>query len=107
MRIVLALLMSFVLLQSESFAISGGPVFRGSLNVVGTYAGVLVETSTTDTSAAAPAIGLFTLGIPASALATGTLLFFDQGRIYTGSISAVADPTNGKITGLLEATFTF
>ena len=41
MRIVLGCLMCLVLPLSQAFAISGGPVYPGNTNVVGTYAGVI------------------------------------------------------------------
>jgi hypothetical protein len=117
MKILLACLMCLVLVASECFAISGGPVFSGSLNVVGTYAGVIKRPSETppasppcplmESGCAANSLGVFSVGVPASGISSGTFVMFSQGRVFTGTIRGTADPGQAKLTGVLNATFDF
>jgi hypothetical protein len=117
MKILLACLMCLVLTASECFAISGGPVFGGGTNVVGTYAGVIKRPSETppasppcpliESGCAANSLGVFSVGVPASGISSGTFVMFSQGRIFTGTIRGTADPTQAKLTGVLNATFDF
>jgi hypothetical protein len=86
------------------FALKGGPVFGGKGNVVGTYAGVLVPSLTvglTDNS-----LVLFTLNIPQTGLASGTLAVFRNGLFYSGTIRGSADPDTAKLFGAINASFT-
>jgi hypothetical protein len=111
MKSVLALLISFVFIEAQAFALSGGPVFPGNQQIQGEYAGVLIPDTSfvpaagvaTDTNA----LGLFDLNIPQTGLATGTFLMFSQGRVFTGTINAFGDPDSAEVQGILQATFTF
>lgn len=112
MKKVLSSLMAFVVLQAQSYALSGGPVFGGTatLNVVGTYAGVLVPDAVSDdvnarTSAAS--IGLFSLGVPESGPSVGSAIVFVDGIAFNGAIIGVADPGNGRLRGVIDALSTF
>src|SRR5687768_1508213 len=73
MQRVLSLLLAFTFLQTQSWALSGGPNYGGAgQSIIGTYAGVLLP----DLEAAAltgglvqldqNALGLFAIGIPSS-----------------------------------------
>lgn len=115
---------------SAAYAISGGPHYPGSANIVGTYAGVLVPTPTpaavptatpsptgtpTPTPAPTPpdpndphnSIGIFSVGVPQSGLATGVFVMFTQGRVFNGSIEGVGDPEKATLKGILTARFDF
>jgi len=109
--------MCLVLTASECIAISGGPIFPGSLNVVGSYAGVIKRPSDTPpavlncpppmSGCSANSLGVFSIGVPASGISSGTFVMFSQGRIFTGTIRGTADPGTARLTGVLNATFDF
>lgn len=117
MQKVLSLLLAYVLLQAQSFALRGGPVFPTGLglNVVGTYAGVLIPTQTktasvsspTDSVSSSAAIGLFTLGVNDSGPAIGAAIVFVKGTSFNGNIIGVADPGSGAISAIVDAVSTF
>ena len=128
MKIVFPMLLCYVLTTAQTFALSGGPVF-GSARVVttGIYAGVLQGLEETDSTTNGPAIpgdpvatppsattgtpsnalGLFSLNVPTTMLATGAFMLFADGEIFSGTINASADPDSGQLKGLLEGTFNF
>lgn len=127
MKSLFPLLLSYALMTSQTFAISGGPVFGGGgVNVPGLYSGVLQGVTETDGPTGGPAIpgdpvvpsdgtggtpanaiGLFDLTIPATTLATGTFLMFADGVVFAGTIDASGDVDNGLIQGILQATYDF
>ena len=89
--------MCFILNLSQAFAISGGPWSGGNkaIGVVGTYAGVLH-----DVVVGSGNLGIFTLSIPQTGLATGNVFIFTGQRAFSGPITGLADPN----TDVLEAT---
>ncbi len=102
------------LLAALSLAISGGPDYGRAGSVAGTYAGVLNPLSCTAAPSPTPtgrcganSIGVFALTVPKSGSSTGPFVVFDQGEAYVGTITATADPKNGKITGLFAGSFTY
>jgi hypothetical protein len=119
MKKLLSLLLAYVFLQTESWALSGGPVFSGSQqSLVGTYAGALLPsggfdadattstgTTTTCASASANGLGLFTLSVPDTGLGTGDFVYFSEGRTFTGTITGLADPEKSQLIGLLKGQF--
>jgi hypothetical protein len=111
MRILLALLLCFVLLQTECHALHASDGRGAPIDVVGTYAGVMLPFTEEDVAdplvVAANAIALFSLSVPQTGLATGAMLIFSEGRVFTGTINAFADPDRGTIRGVLDATFDF
>jgi hypothetical protein len=112
MKIVLACLMCVLLSASECFAISGGPVFNTSINVVGTYAGVIKIPHPNAPPSDIPdcaknSLGVFSVGVPTTGIASGDFVMFSQGRIFTGTIRGTADPGRAKLIGVLNATFDF
>ncbi len=124
MKKLLPILLCYVLMTTQVYAISGGPVFGGSdLNPVGTYSGVinvtkeldnddpvvdpvtgnLVPSEVTDVNA----IGLFDLGVPSTSVATGSFLLFVDGVVYTGTITASVNPDSDQLSGIVQGTFGF
>ena len=107
MNRILSLLVAFVFIQTQAFALSGGPNYGGTTAVyTGTYAGVLLP----DAGAVgglvaldANSLGLFVLGVPQTGVATGGVGFFNKGEVFVGKIVALIDPDNGELTGLMEA----
>lgn len=116
--------MCLVFTATQSFAISGGPPYPGSTNVVGVYAGVMkprkvpttcpVDPSTCPDSppgCSANSLGVFSIGAAESGLATGTFVMFSQGRTFNGTIQGTADPgkdsNSARINAVLSATFNF
>jgi hypothetical protein len=116
MKKVLSLLMAFVFLQAQSYALSGGPDYGSpaNLNVVGTYAGVLVPESVTDESEdvgqvvqSAANIGLFSLGVPDSGPSVGSAIVFVEGTAFNGAIIGVVDPGTGSFRAIIDAVSTY
>ena len=118
MHKVFSLLLAFVFLQTQAWALSGGPVFGGSgqISVVGTYAGALLPTvesefaDPTDPANVAQnsqfnGLGLFTLSVPETGLGTGTFVYFSEGRTFTGTITGLADPERQTLIGLVKGQF--
>ena len=129
MKSVFPLLLCYVFMTAQTYAISGGPVFGGgNVTTTGIYSGVIqgTEESDTPTGTTEPpipgdpvpndptggtggtpsnALGLFTLNVPTTLLAAGTFILFADGEIFTGTINASVDPDNGQLKGLLEGTF--
>lgn len=128
MKPLFPLLLTYVMLTTQTFAISGGPVFGGGgVNVPGIYSGVLQGVTETQGASGGPvipgdpvppadngttgepsnAIGLFDLTIPVTALATGTFIMFADGVVFTGTIDASGDIDTGIIQGVLQGAFEF
>lgn len=113
MKKVLSLLVAFVFLQTQSWALSGGPVYPGGdlTTYTGTYAGVLIPQTAQNAAAVAnppaSAIGLFTFKQPTTGFATGTLVTFVNGAAFNGTIQGVLDPQQGQFNGVLDATSSF
>lgn len=112
MKRVLSLLLALAFLRAETYAISGGPDFGGTIDIVGTYSGVLVQQLTPELieSGESGSMALFTMGIPESGLATGRTLVFSAGRVYSGTITGVGAVTSSdqaSFKGIIEASFNF
>ena len=113
MKKVLSLLMAFVFLQAQVWALSGGP-FGGpqtQQSFSGSYAGVLipetVEGAVGPDPNRASSIGLFTLAQPDVGPATGSLVAFVNGTAFNGTITGIIDPDDSSFTGIIDATSTF
>lgn len=107
MKALFGCLLCLVLAVSQSFAIKGGPPFPASTNLVGSYAGVLQGVFDPTTPASSNSIGVFSLGVPKTGIATGPFVMFSRGRVFSGTIQGTADPTKASISGLLDARFNF
>ena len=128
MKKLFPLLLSYVLMSTQCYAISGGPVFGGgrSIDVVGAYSGTILGVSETDSTqgpaipgeapgsvptgtgtVASNALGLFDLTVPGVSTATGAFILFASGRVFGGTISASVDPDTAKLSGVLDGSYTF
>ncbi len=113
MKQVLSLLITFVFLQTQTWAIGGGPQSGASTSSVlnGTYSGALLPLSTVSTSTGVTTttgqngLGLFTLALPTTGYGTGQFVYFTEGRTFTGTITGLADPQKLKFVGLLKGQF--
>ncbi len=118
MKKILPILLCYVLMTSQVFAISGGPVFgSGTINPVGTYSGVVqgvsqgVSSTTTFTgnvntdliggTVPSTALGLFSLSVPTTSVATGAFILFSNGSTFTGNIDASIDVDSNQLSGLV------
>lgn len=114
MKRVLSFLLMIVFTNAQVstvFAKSGGPDLVGSQNVdtIGTFAGVMIpesESNPTNTSSS-NSIGLFSLGVPDAGMANGAAVIFVEGTAFNGTITGVADPLNGTLVGIFDATSTY
>ncbi len=98
MKQILSLLLAFVFVQTQCWALSGGPVYPGnSASVSGTYAGVLLPSGL-----GANALGLFVIESPDSGLATGDFVFFASGSTFRGTILGIIDPDSRKLSAVTE-----
>jgi hypothetical protein len=98
MKKVLSLLVGFVFLQAQSWALSGGPVFPGSpASVKGTYAGSMIPSS------GANGLGIFALGVPPTGLASGIFAMFVSGGAFYGSMIGIIDPDKLTLNALAQA----
>ena len=98
MKALLGALMCLVFTMAQTFAISGGPFQgRSRIGVIGTYAGVLH-----DVVMGSGNLGIFTLSVPQTGLATGNVFIFTSERTFSGPINANADPNTDIVEGTLQ-----
>ena len=101
-------LLCLILASSQAFALKGGPDYGGSsTSLVGTYAGVLQGLFDPTNPLSSNSIGIFSLGIPQTSLASGAFIMFAQGRVFRGTMNGVGDPNNSSFKGILEATYNY
>ena len=107
MKAILGVLLCYVLFASECFAHKGGPFDGGGVTIstTGTFAGVLLPDP--NISPFANSIGLFTAVFPKTGLGTGSLVIFQTGQTYTGTIQGLIDPKGAVVAALLYATFPY
>lgn len=112
MKKVLSLLVAFVFMQVQTWALSGGPQYGGNqASVSGTYAGVFTGIGGTAInlgsgnlvdSAGTNAVGLFVIGVPITDIANGTMAIFFEGAFFQGGILGIADPNKQTLTGVCQ-----
>ena len=113
MRALLGILLSILLLQSQVFALSGGPDYNrggGIASITGTYGGVMVEQCNCDGTSIGGSVGVYTLEIAQRSTSTGTILIFNSGRVYTGTITGIGDTSGSKgstFKAIIEASFNY
>lgn len=116
MKKVLSLLVAFVFLQVQSWALSGGPDYSrlnggtsGNPSIIGTYGGVLIPTS----ASAAPAtpqpasVGVFSISVPETGVSAGVAIMFVNGVAFIGNVAGMADVDNQSIQGLIAGESNF
>jgi hypothetical protein len=111
MKTLLAILLSFIITEAPVLAIHGGYTLGGSESTIGTYAGILVPTSSTALVTGSNAVdygtnalGIFTLGIADVGAGSGALEIFAGPNEAVGTIVALPDPKNvGGILGIITA----
>lgn len=111
MKQVLSLLLLQVFLHTQAWALSGGPDYsqgRGAPvnSLIGTYSGVMIPEETPGGLPNA-SIGLFSVTIPATGLATGGAIVFANGAAFTGNMLAVGDPDKSTLDGIFAGTSNF
>ena len=120
-------------MTTQAYAISGGPVFGGSsLNPVGVYSGTITVKSESDfnnpvrdpvtgipiidpntgqtkptVSTNVNALGLFSLGVPSTNVATGAFLIFVDGIVFRGTITASVNPDRAQLNGVINGTYNY
>lgn len=108
MKNILSLLVAFVFVQTQCWALSGGPHYGGNTTAVsGTYAGVFTGISSTAAPVAgavpgANSLGVFVIGVPITDLARGSIALFAEGVFYQGGIFAIVDPNKQKLSGIAQ-----
>ena len=108
MKKVLSLLVAYIFLQTQIWAIGGGPNQGGGTaasSLVGSYAGALLPSSTSTGAQQFNGLGLFTLSLPQSGLGKGDFVYFSEGKTFTGSITGLGDPNKQQFVGLVKAQF--
>ena len=107
MKILLSLLLSFLFLNAQVYALNsnissnGGPNYGTLGNINGTYAGVLTPASGAPTNA----LGLFDLVLKSTGIGSGSFLVFENGLSFSGTIDALGDPNSQAVKGILQASF--
>src|SRR5436305_708414 len=100
MKTLVGCQMCLVLTLWQGFAISGGPFSGGGrVAVTGTYAGVLVAIVDPTIGLPDNSLGLFTMKVPQTDLATGIVAVFRNGFVYTGGSQSIA--TGGDDPGII------
>jgi hypothetical protein len=114
MKKALSLLLAFMFIQTQTWALSGGPVYATTPtgDLTGGYTGAFVAKSIK----AGPGVviapltptgmGVFSLLVPVQGPATGTTVFFQGNVTYSGTIIGAANSSNRTLTGIIDATST-
>ena len=113
MKKILSLLMCYVFLQAETFALRGGPGGVGNAQLSGTYSAVLLQSSPQFdinniqvTVGPGPGLGLVTLTVPANGPAVGNMLIFDSQtqNTFLGKVNGISNVQTGELIGLVSGT---
>ena len=100
-------LLCLVLATSQAFALKGGPQYPGASNVAGTYAGVLQGLLDPTDPRSSNSIGIFSVGVPQTGLSSGAFVMFAQGRVFSGTIRGVGQPSGSSFKAILNATYDY
>ena len=94
MKKLLSLLMCYVFLQAETFALRGGPGGGNGARVAGTFSGVMIENDGLGTD-----VGLFLLNAATGGASTGQLVIFSQSaassEAYDCNMTGLTDSSRG------------
>lgn len=98
MKKILSLLMCYVFLQAETFALRGGPTGGGAGKVTGSFSGIMLEASP-DPAKISADIGLFIMSAAISGPSVGYLIIFSQGekdsKVYNCKMTGLSDTSRG------------
>ena len=102
MKRLLSLLMCYVFLQAETFAMRGGPNgASGVLQATGSYSGILI-----DVTPGGGDVGLFVVSIISSGPSIGQVALFSSSATdvdyYTGVLTGLSDPAKGNFIGVFN-----
>lgn len=111
MKKALSLLLAFMFLQVQMWALSGGPVLTPQTSdLTGVYSGVMVAQSVTGAQPSilsqTSSLGVWSLSVPIAGPTTGTTVIFQNNIVYTGTITAAADNRRRTIAGIINTTST-
>ena len=100
MKKILSLLMCYVFLQAETFALRGGPTGGGSGKVTGSFSGIMLEKpDPADPAKISSDIGLFIMTAAISGPSVGYLIIFSQGqkdsKVYNCKMTGLSDTSRG------------
>ena len=105
MKKLLSLLMCYVFLQAETFALRGGPNQAGGPKVSGAYSGVIIDTG------GSGGVGLFLLNAANGGASSGQMVIFSQSAAgsesYNCTIIGLSDTSrggSGKFIGVFHGT---
>ena len=112
MKKILSLLMCYVFLQAETFALRGGPNGAGSGKVTGSFSGIMLEKpDPADPAKISADIGLFIMSAAISGPSVGYLIIFSQGekdsKVYNCKMTGLSDTSvggSGTFYGLFAGT---
>jgi len=104
MKKLLSLLMCYVFLQAETFAMRGGPSGSGSiLQPIGFFSGVFVDIS----GVGSADVGLFLISVPSAGAANGQVVFYSGSGVdadfYNGIITGLSSPTTAQLVAVFSA----
>lgn len=114
MKHVLSILLAFVFIQTQCWALSGGPRYGGNTAAVaGTYAGVFTGVSGTalllDPATnqlvdpiGSNALGIFVIGVGQVDIASGTIALFFEGTFFQGGILGIVDPNKQSLSAVAQ-----
>jgi len=100
MKKILSLLMCYVFLQAETFALRGGPTGGGAGKVTGSFSGIMLEKpDPADPAKISADIGLFIMSAAISGPSVGYLIIFSQGekdsKVYNCKMTGLSDTSRG------------
>jgi hypothetical protein len=110
MKKILSLLMCYVFLQAQTFALRGWSGSGGTTILSGTYSAIMVQTSPgfdfatgRQTSPVGTGIGLVQMTVPQNGPATGDMIIFDPetGNAFSGTINGLSNVTTGQLVGIV------
>jgi hypothetical protein len=96
-------LLCLILATSQSFALKGGPPYPVGTNIIGTYAGVLQGAFDPTDPRSSNTLGIFSVGIPQTGLANGSVALFTGERTFVGTILGIGDPNKATLRATLQA----
>src|SRR5438132_9314617 len=107
MKKLLSLLLCYVFLQTETFALRGGPSGSGTGKVSGYYSGVMVDTGSN--SGSSGNMGLFLLTATGSGSSSGQVVLFSFSSVgsdsYNCNMTGLSDTSRGgtgKFVGIFS-----